>query len=312
MKQTQIFAAGARLGVVGMVAGTLVAGTLAGSAAFAQDGGTTTGGFELEFARIEGSSSLILDGDIDLRYRGSGFGGAGLGFDLGVDATFDLSEGEQDTALYAAAVGNWGFGDIAIGMPRGIGDVLIDRPSIAGMQMLDDLSRVFFPPVTGVLAKYSSKPSFGIRYENSMNDLRYGASALKVRDIEGVFIEAAGEYAIGQGAVEGMIEYNTELGKANALVGFQQAAGQLEFGAYLSRQNIGIEGTSIQGSVDYRMTENFVFGGDLVRLDSDGDKVNLVGASMEYGFGSGIYGQLGFAHANSGDSYWDASVGFKF
>ena len=39
----------------------------ASSVASAQAGGMTTGGFELECYRIDGSSSLILDGDIDLR-----------------------------------------------------------------------------------------------------------------------------------------------------------------------------------------------------------------------------------------------------
>lgn len=271
-----------------------------------------TGGFELEYNRIDGSSSLILDGDIDLRYRGGGYGGAALGFDLGVDATFDMTEGEKDAALFAAAVGNWGFGDIAVGMPRSIGDVLVDRPSVAGMQVLGDLSRIFFAPVSGVVAKYNDARSFGVRYENSAGQLRYGASALKLTDVDGVFIEAAGEYALGQGAVEGVIEYNTDFGKANALIGFTQNAGQVDFGVYMSRQKVGFDGTGFQASVDYRMTENFTFGGDFMRIDGGGVTADIYGASMEYGFGSGIYGQFGFAHENSGDNYWDASVGFKF
>lgn len=298
MTRNGILAACALLGVAG--------------AAFAQETGNgPTGGFELEFNRIDGDSALLLDGDIDLRYRGAGTGMVEMGFDLGTDVTFDLSEGDHYAALYAAGVVNWGFGEVAIGMPRSIGDVLIDRSSIAGIRELDDISRVFFPPVSGVLAKYGDNRAFGLRYENGMGQLRYGASVLKVQDTRGTFIEAAGEYAIGQGAVEGSVEYNTDFGKANAMIGFAQSTGQLDFGIYMARQNMNMDATSFQASVDYNIRENFTVGGDFIRLDGD-DQRDIYGASMEYGFDRGIYGQFGFARDSDGANYWDASVGFEF
>lgn len=283
----------------------------AGTSLAQQAGNGPRGSFELEYARIDGDSGLLLDGDIDLRYRGGGSGAVELGFDLGADATFDLSEGDDYAALYAAAVVNWGFGEVAIGMPRSIGEVLVDRSSIAGIRALDDIVHAFFPPVSGVVAKYTDKRAFGVRYENGMGQLRYGASALKVQDSRGTFIEAAGEYAIGQGAVEGVVEYNTDVGKANAMIGFAQSTGQLDFGIYMARQKMGTDGTSFQASVDYNIRENFTVGGDFVRLDGD-DKRDIYGASMEYGFDRGIYGQFGFARDSEGDNFWDASVGFEF
>ena len=54
-----------------------------------------------------------------------------LGFDLGVDATFDLSKGDDRYAFFGAIVVDPGFGEIAVGAPRSIGSVLIDRPVFA-------------------------------------------------------------------------------------------------------------------------------------------------------------------------------------
>lgn len=279
----------------------------------AQDSGTTTtGNFELEYLRSDGSSDTLLAGDVMLAYRGAGMGAAGLGFDLGFDTRYNLSDGEDATALYAAVVLNWGFGDIAIGMPKGIGELLIERPAFAGIRAFDDVAGLVMPPVTGSYARLADARAFGVRYDSTAGQVRYGASLQKLQDEEGLFLQGAAEYALGQGAVEGMIEMNTDGGSPSALIGVTQTAGQLDFGLYLGRQKTLVDGTGFQASVDYRMSDSLTFGGDFLRVDAAGGKEDFYGVNMEYTFGQGAYGQLGVADGNDTTTLWDASVGIRF
>ena len=116
-----------------------------------------TGGFELEYIGTENRTRSYFGGNIDLMQRGLSAGAVTLGFDLGVDATFDLSKGDDRYAFFGAIVVDPGFGEIAVGAPRSIGSVLIDRPVFAGNQARDRDLETVFPPMSDSLA--TSGPS---------------------------------------------------------------------------------------------------------------------------------------------------------
>lgn len=281
--------------------------------AFAQDDGTgPRGNFELEYLRSDGSSDVLLYGDLGFSYRGAGAGGIGLGFDLGLDSSYNLSEGDNATAFIAAAVFSFGFGDLAVGMPQSIGEMLVNRPSFAGNGGVDEVLGLLVPPATGNIARLSDLNRFGVRFDASAGQLRYGLSAHKTQDLDGMVLQAAGEYALGQGAVEGLLELDTETGKPGGTVGVTQSFGQVDVGAYLGWQRTIVRSDSIHASVDYHMSDNLTFGGDFARVSLVGAQTNIYGASMEYGFGNGAYGQLGIVDGSDTSATYDLSVGIRF
>ncbi|MEY4983671.1 MAG: hypothetical protein RIR62_1937 [Pseudomonadota bacterium] len=292
---------------------TLAAVALCAAPAVAQDDPTgPRGAFELEYLRSGDRSDLVLNGDLGLSHRGAGAGAVGLGFDLGLTSAYNLSEGEDATRFIAAAVLSFGFGELAVGLPESIGEVLVNRPSFAGNGQVDDALDGLMPPVTGTIARNRDAQAYGLRFSAEAGALRYGVSALKVQDLSGVVVEAAGAYALGQGTVEGMLEFGSDSGRTGGTLGLTQSFGQVDLGAYMGWQRAVARADSVQASVDYHLSDSLTVGGDIGRVKQAGVTSNLVGASMEYRFGSGAYGQLGITDSNRSPVLYDLSVGIRF
>ena len=286
---------------------------IAAAPAFAQDSGSgTRGAFELEYLRSDGGSDLLLYGDLNLSHRGSGAGGIGLGFDLGFDSTYNLSEGDNVTGFTAAAVFSLGFGDVAVGLPQTIGEVLVDRPSFAGNGALDDLLGLALPPTTSAVARQMEEMRYGVRFESAAGQLRYGASAHKIKDEEGILLQAAGEYSVGQGEVVGVLDVGTEGGGLGGTIGVTQSFGQIDVAAFVGWQRSLAYSNSAHASVDYHVSDSLTVGADVANIDAGDFKTNLIGANMEYTFGNGVYGQLGMSDGNNVPTFYDISVGIRF
>lgn len=294
----------------------LAASLVIGAAPFAtaQDLGDArpSGGFELEYLVQDGSNNTYLDGQIDMMHRGMSAGAVQLGFDLGVDATFDLTRGGEMYALYGAIVVDPGFGNFAVGAPRSIGGMLIDRPAFAGNKALSNLADVVVPPVADSMSKLTKEQSFGLRYDNEAGALRYGASIQKVNEIHGLFVQAAAEYSFGQGQIEGLIENNTKEGGLSMLLGVNGTAGQFDYAVYAGDQRTILDGTGLQASIGYAVSDSLRVGGDLARVDIGNSMTDLWGLSGQYDFAGGAYAQLGVSDGEDTQALWDASIGFEF
>ncbi len=286
----------------------LAVAALSAVPAFAQDqSAPTTGAFELEYLRSDGSSDLLLYGDLALKHRG-----CAMGFDLGFDTSYNLSEGDNVTGFTAAAVFSLGMGEISVGLPETIGEVLVDRPSFAGNGVLDDALGLVLPPTTSAVARQFEKMRYGVRYESTTGALRYGASAHKIKDQEGILLQAAGEYTVGQGEVVGVLDLGTEGGGLGGTIGVTQSFGQVDVAAFVGWQRALAYSNSAHASVDYHVSDSLTVGADLANIDAGGFKTNLVGANMEYTFGNGAYGQLGLSDGNNVKPFYDISVGIRF
>ena len=274
--------------------------------------GGPTGGFELEYIGTEHKGSAYLDGDIDLMQRGLPAGMWSLGFDLGVDATFDLSKGADQFAFFGAVVVDPGFGEIAVGAPRSIGSLLIDRPVFAGNQARDRDLQAVFPPMSDSLSKSQKAQSYGVRFDSSNGALRYGASAQKLDGLDGVFLQAGAEYSFGQGAVEGVLEKRTNTDGVNLTVGVSGAAQQMDYALYFGHQDGATDTTGVQAGLGYAVSDSLRVGGDLGLRQTATDESTYYGASAAYSFDSGVRAQIGVSDGNDTRVMWDASIGFEF
>lgn len=282
--------------------------------ALAQDNsdGRPSGAFELETLLQDESTRSLLDGKVDWMYRSGSGGAVGLGFDLGADATFDLNEGGQDYVLYGALAVDPGFGTFAIGAPRSIGDLLIERPAFAGNRLVTSEIDLAMPPAATSLAKTQRAQHWGMRYDNASGALRYGATAQKVDEVTGTFWQAAAEYTLGQAELEGMVEASTHEGGANSLLGINGMAGQVDYAVYVGDQRSNDPGTSLQAGLGYAVNDRLRVGGDLARVDQDSILSDHWGLNAQYGFGNGAHAQLGVSDGEDEQATWDASLGFKF
>ena len=274
--------------------------------------GGPTGGFELEYIGTEHKGRSSLDGDIDLMQRGLPAGMWSLGFDLGVDATFDLSSGKDSYAFFGAIVVDPGFGEIAVGAPRSIGSLLIDRPVFAGNQARDRELETVFPPMSDSLAKSQQVQSYGLRFDATSGAVRYGASLQKLNSLDGMFLQAGAEYSFGQGAVEGVLEKRTNTDGLNLTVGVSGAAQQVDYALYLGLQDGATDTTGVQAGLGYAVSDSLRVGGDFGLRQTPTDESTYYGASAEYSFDSGARAQIGISDGNDTRVMWDASIGFEF
>ena len=291
----------------------LVSVALFSGPSFAQsdEGLALTGQTELEYLHNSSASETLLATDMMLTYRGGTMGGVGLGFELGVDADLLLDSGDSYSALYGTVLLSTMAGEFAIGAPKPITDLLIEKPSFAGMKGIDLELAALSPSVVGPLSKFGDAQSYGIRYSGGGGALRYGASVNKFHGLPGTIYQAAAEYSFGTTVVEGAIETDSVFGSYSGTIGVTHTAGQFDVGAYLSRERQTLDGNLFQLSADYRINDSLTVGGDVARLNF-GTKQTLYGLSAEYGFGNGAYVQGGVADGDGMRTTMDASVGFKF
>jgi hypothetical protein len=292
----------------------LAALTFVPSIGLAQDmgGQGPRGGFELEYIGTDNSGGAYLNGDIDLMQRGLAVGAFSLGFDLGVDATFDLKDGGDRYAFFGAVVVDPGFGDIAVGAPRSIGSLLTDRPVFAGNHALDRELDTIMPPMSDSLAKSQKMQSYGVRFDSTAGALRYGASVQRLDGMDGTFMQAGAQYAFGGGQVGGVIEKQSNVDGLNMLLGVSGQMSQVDYGLYLGHQDRLKDTTGLQATLGYAVADNLRVGGDFGVKRANGTEETFVGASAQYDFSSGVYAQFGVTDGNNRAAMWDASVGFKF
>jgi hypothetical protein len=280
---------------------------------FAQssEGLSLTGQTELEYLRNRSTSETLLATDMMLTYRGSTMSGIGLGFELGVNADLLLDSGDSFSTLYGAVLFSTMGGEFAIGAPKPITDVLIEKPSFAGMKAVDLELAALSPSIVSPVSKLGDAQTYGLRYSGESGAVRYGASVHKFHGLSGTIYQAAAEYSFGTSVVEGAIETDSVFGSYSGTIGVTHTAGQFDIGAYLSRERQTLDGNLFQLSADYRINDSLKVGGNVARLDF-GTKQTLYGLSAEYGFGNGAYVQGGVADGDGMRTTMDASVGFKF
>lgn len=292
----------------------LAALCLVPSALYAQDVGDAgpSGRFELEYSHSDGSGRTLLDGGIDIMHRGLAAGSVTLGFDLGVDATLDLSDGADDYAFFGAVVVDPGFGNIAVGAPRSIAGLLIDRPAFADSRALDRTARGFMPALSDDIARRDKAQSLGVRFDSEAGALHYGASLQKLDGISGMYLQAGAEYSFGQGAVEGVLQKNTDADGLGLVVGVAGIAQQIDYAFYMGHEDAAVDSTGLQAAFGYSLPGSLRIGGDVALENSNGRETTLYGATAQYDFSSGAYAQIGISDGNASRVTWDASIGFEF
>jgi len=263
-----------------------------------------SGDLEFEHTRRNGASGTLAGGELFLRYEGP------FGFELGADIDQNLETGADNTVPYLAATFGFGPGEVALGAPQPVADVLIDVPDFAGMRELQlGYDQRGTSVATGV-AKALGEQLYGGRIVAETGSLRWGASVHGITHQSGTHWQAAAEYAVGTGTeIEGAVE--GEDGNLGLTVGATHQAGQFDMGLYLNSQRIVGSSDAATAFVGFAVSDALTVRGHL-RAEDGAVQGNSVGVEAEYGFGNGGYAQFGAADGNNTSMTLDASVGFKF
>ncbi len=263
-----------------------------------------SGDLEFEHVRRNGASGTIAGGELFLRYDGP------IGFELGADIDQDLDTGADNTVPYLAVTFGFGPGEVALGAPQPVADMLIDIPDFAGIRELQlGMDQRTTSVVTG-FAKSLEEQIYGARVTGQSGALRFGASIHGVTDQSGAFWQVAGEYATRGGTeIEGVIE--GEDGNLGVTLGATHQAGQFDMGFYLTSQRIMGNTDSALAYVGFAVSPSLTLRGH-VRKEEGTFTGNTLGVEAEYGFSNGAYAQFGAADGNNTSMILDASVGFRF
>lgn len=297
----------------GAITGALV-GSLAGVALLplplmAQDFGAGprfSGDVEAEYLQNGDSADPTLYGRFDL-----GFGAGAFGFELGIDVATELGDGSIDKALTGGVTLSTAFGDLTAGAPRSAGEMLLKVPSFAGMRGLDRSFALQGAPTVTARALEDGSQSYGVQLMAGTGGLRYGASLHRYTGDDRTLIQGAGAYQLGSGEVQGVIEADLASGEIGATLGGAFSFGSFDASAYVMRQMIDADGTAVQATLGYRLSDSLSVDGSL-RHANFGTSENMFGASATYSFGNGAYARFGAADGNTLPTMLDASLGFKF
>ncbi|MBU9698436.1 hypothetical protein GU927_011325 [Rhodobacteraceae bacterium HSP-20] len=268
------------------------------------EGMSFNGGLEFEHTRRNGASGTNLSGELFLRYEG------GLGFELGGDIDHDLETGTDRSVPYVALSFGIGPGELAVGAPQPVADMMVKIPDFAGIRELQWGYDQRTTSVVSGLAKANGEQVYGARLTAESGALSYGASVHRLTDTSGLFWQMAGQYEMGSGTeIEGTVE--GEDGNLAVTVGANHQAGQFDMGLYLTSQRIIGTTEAASAFVGYSVSDALTVRGH-VRAEGGAVDGNMIGVEAEYGFGNGAYAQFGAADGNNTSMTLDASIGFEF
>lgn len=263
-----------------------------------------SGDVEFEHTRRNGASGTLGAAELMLRYEGP------VGFELGGEIDENLETGTDASLPYAAVTFGLGLGEVAVGAPQPVADLLIDIPDFAGIREQQIGFEARSTSVVTGLAKSLNEQIYGARFTAETGQLRYGASIHQVTHQSGTHWQVAGEYAAGiDSQIEGVIE--GEDGNLGITLGAAHETGQFDMGLYLISQRIVGSTDAALAYVGFAVSDALTVRGHL-RTEDGTVQNNLVGVEAEYGFTNGAYAQFGAADGNNTSMTLDASVGFKF
>jgi hypothetical protein len=174
-------------------------------------------GFATPSLAYDFGNGLTLVGDVELEYlmpesgNDSGFGftdvtlgwraQSGFGFDLtGVSAHF-LDAGQNFSRIYGGLVFTTSFGEITLGSPRPLLDILSPAPDVGASRALTlEFGQLNGSFLAGVALFQSDSDPYGISLKGRSGNLSYGAAVHRA-DFVGTsaeFFELTGSYDMGQ------------------------------------------------------------------------------------------------------------------
>ena len=263
-----------------------------------------SGDLEFEHTRRNGASGTIAGGELFLRYEGP------IGFELGADIDQNLETGADNTVPYLALTFGFGPGEVALGAPQPVADVLIRRPDFAGIRELQLGYDQRGTSVATGIAKTLGEQLYGGRIVAETGALRWGASVHGITHQSGTHWQTTAKYTVGSGTeIEGAVE--GEDGNLGVTVGATHQAGQFDMGLYLTSQRIIGTTEAASAFVGYSVSDALTVRGH-VRAEGGAVDGNMIGVEAEYGFGNGAYAQFGAADGNNTSMTLDASIGFEF
>lgn len=263
-----------------------------------------TGDVEFEHTRRNGASNSLATADLMLRYEGP------FGFELGAEIDENLTTGPDYALPFLALTFGLGMGELAVGAPQPVADMLIDIPDFAGIREQQIAFETRTTSVATGLARTLNEGLYGARFTSDAGQLRYGASLHKITHRSGLHWQVAGEYQAGiDSQIEGVLE--GEDGNLGITLGAAHTSGQFDMGLYLISQRIVGSTDAAVAYVGVAVNDALTVRGHL-RTEDGTVNNNMIGVEAEYGFSNGAYAQFGAADGNNTSMTLDASVGFKF
>lgn len=286
--------------------------TLAAQGAAAQDQGFRfSGTLEGEFSSNGDADYTLLGGDLDLGYSFGSFG-----IEAGLQGDYILDEDVDYVAYFAAVTMATGLGDLALGAPRPVNDILSSQPQFAGSRIADlDLS-AFGARVTTPILKTFGSFGYGARLMAENGALRYGVSVHQPADFhDAILLQGAAQYTTGALRLEGALEQGFVSGGEDGLnlsAGLHYDANALSGGIYLGRNDFGPSVDLLRGFAGYAVNDRLSVRGDVLWLGGEIDQT-LYGAEAQYGFANGTYAQFGVLDGTNGQATTlDATFGLSF
>lgn len=272
------------------------------------DGLSFSGDLEFEHTRFKRVGGTVAAGTMFLRYDGP------VGLELGAEFYEDLEAGEGTSLPYAALSLGIGPGELALGAPQPVGDMLVEQPVFAGLRSFqegfDARGAGIGKGVAAEMARADGERLLGVRVLSEGGPLRWGVSAHQITEQSGTHWQAAAEVTLGSGTeIEGFVQgEDNDLG---ATLGATVKAGKLDMGVYLSTQHVTAQTDAATAFVGFSLNEQLSLRAH-ARVEDGLVRENLMGVSAEYGFGTGAFAQFGAADGNQTSMTVDASVGIRF
>jgi hypothetical protein len=282
------------------------------------NGFSLTGDVELEYLSPDGGEDTTFGfTDLTLGWRSQGGGAVGVGFDLSVVSYHDFDSDFDESVFWGGLVLTTAFGDVTVGSPRPLLDLLPKTPDIGGARVLD-LELGFLTGSTLAYFKLldSDVDVYGISFKGESGAFNYGAA---VHQADGVgdkadVIELVVGYSLDQAelyaAFEKLDDGSTDLQKF--IVGGRYTA---------ERWSVGAEATDFDASgssvstfklfADFNVTDALTVGAQALEISQDGSQ-RIYGLTGEYGFGTGGFAELGYFDADGSSDAVTASIGYRF
>ncbi len=291
-----------------LLAGTAQIACAAGSDSL-PSGFTFAGDSRLEYLTANGTDVTSLHSTMDLGYRLPTDGALKFGFDLGLRSWASLGKGGSgdNTAIYAEAVLEAGFGALYAGQSRSAAERVITMPSIAGSKEVENIIGSSFMPRLQYEHLFHNE-SYGLRYEGEISGATVATSMNHI-DGYGNVAQLAASYPIGAISLDGAMEYDVPSGKTSVLLGGKASLGPVDAGLYSFRNAFYANQLNSRVFATYHINDQIDT--TVQRLWSDGSIATSLDAS--YTAPSGIYGQLGLLDISTDkETFTNVVAGFKF
>lgn len=302
-----------------------------------EEGFYARGGVEAEYLSFDGEEELGAYMDFNLGIGTGTVFGLPVGIEIGAEG---FSENEAESAFYASAVFDTGFGSVGLGVPRFALDKYVSTPRLGGFRLIEvvDLGLIDGRGVSGFYYLTSSNVPYGISYDLAGRNFGLGLTYHEYDDDDDTsVIQAAGNVRAGMLIFGGGAEYlDSRIGDAEFYTAsLQWQSDRFGLGAQHSRletsidfgevvtddfgealDDLGVGDLTVDGQVE--ATKLWATWRPIDRLDLtasyvafDGGNEELYGLNARYDL-AGFFVEGGAVDGFGRDTLYQASVGFDF